>query len=82
MPQRTKPAPALRGEREVLAPVLVVLGELVLVELAVADALLRNEGVFDAHAEVQAAVVHPMLCGHGILSFVKTERGDVKLGLT
>ena len=49
---------------------LVVLGELVLVELAVADSLLRNEGVFDADAEVQAAVVHPMLCGHGILSIV------------
>lgn len=48
-----------RGETEVLAPLVVVLRERVLVDGALAGALLRDEGVLDAEAEVQAAVAVP-----------------------
>src|SRR5690606_37404450 len=48
-----------RGEREIVVPVDVVLGEGVLVDRALAGPLLRHEGVLDADAEVQGAVAIP-----------------------
>src|SRR5690606_14741576 len=51
--------PGIRGEREVVVPADVVLGERVLIDRALAGPLLRHEGVFDADAEVQGAVAVP-----------------------
>src|SRR5690606_6052069 len=57
--------PHVGGEAEVGVPLVVVLGELVLIERAFAVAGLRNERVLHADAEVQSAVLIP---GHRVLT--------------
>src|SRR3546814_4752636 len=78
---RDAPADELRsrggGEIEIFAPMLVMLGELVLVELAVADPFLRDEGVFDPDSEVQAVLAVPRNVAHAA-SFPVVNGGTVR----